>query len=216
MEQILIQLFETFGMAFVAVFVIVDPFAVVPVYLAMTQNETPASRTATRRKATILAFVILSVFALTGMGVFNIFGITLPAFQIAGGILLLFLGLNQLNARRTRMREEEQQEGMEKEDIWVFPLGMPLLAGPGAISTVVLLASKSKNALDLAALIAAIFAALLVSLITLRGAPVLFRVLGKTGINLLTRIMGIILTANSVQFILNGVTGYLKQLNFIQ
>lgn len=209
------QLFETFGMAFVAVFVIVDPFAVVPVYLAMTQNETPASRVATRRKATMLAFFILSVFALTGMGVFNIFGITLPAFQIAGGILLLFLGLNQLNARRTRVREEEQKEGMEKEDIWVFPLGMPLLAGPGAISTVVLLASKSKSYLDLIALIAAIFAALLLSLITLRAAPVLFRVLGRTGINLLTRIMGIILTANSVQFILNGVTGYLKQMHII-
>lgn len=208
-------LFNAFIAYFVAVFVIIDPFAVVPVYLALTENETMQVRRNTRRKATMVAFGILAVFALSGMGIFNFFGITLPAFQIAGGILLLSLGINQLNATRQRVQDDEKREGIEKEDVSVFPLGMPLLAGPGAISTVVLLSSNVKGASESAMLITAIFAALVASLFVLQAAPMLFRVLGQTGINLLTRIMGIILTAIAIQFMLNGISGYLKILKII-
>jgi multiple antibiotic resistance protein len=141
------------------------------------------------------------------MGIFRIFGITLPAFQIAGGILLLLLGIAQLNSSRSRVQPEEQYEGMARDDISVFPLGMPLLAGPGAISTVVLFASEARGIGQMTGLLVAIAGALVASHLTLKGAPLLYKVLGRTGLNLLTRIMGVILTAVAVQFILNGILG---------
>lgn len=190
---------------FIAVFVIVDPFAMVPVYLILTERYTADAVVYTRRKATLVAFGILATFGVTGLSVFNLFGITLPAFQIAGGILLLILGIAQLNATRTRVKPEETNEGMDREDISVFPLGTPLLAGPGAISTVVLYSSQMKGVTGTVQLILAITLALLCSFLVLKGAHLLYRVLGRTGLNLLTRIMGLILTAVAVQFIINGV-----------
>lgn len=197
------------GASFIAVFVIVDPFAVLPVYLTMTEAYTERDRQVTRRKATAVGTGILVVFALTGMGIFNIFGITLPAFQIAGGILLLSLGIDQLKSNRSRMREDEKKEIMEKADISVFPLGTPLLAGPGAISTVVLLASKATGWVDISILVISIVLVLIATHMMLRGAFYIYRVLGKTGLNLLTRLMAIILTAIAIQFVLNGLKGYI-------
>lgn len=212
MNQSFLEYWEFFSAAFLAIFVILDPFAVVPNFLLFTSNETPAARRSTRIKATTLAFFILAVFALTGMKIFNIFSITLPAFQIAGGILLLLNGINQLMGTRTRVRDDEKKEGIEKEDVWIFPLGMPLIAGPGSISTVILLSSGTRNYVDLAILVLAIGVAVFLCSVVLRGAPVLQRVLGKTGLNLLTRIMGILLTAIAIQFMMNGVTTFAKQL----
>ena len=203
MIQHLLFTFNTF----VAIFVIVDPFAVVPIYLSLTEGYSPAALRQTRHKATKIALAILSTFGLTGMGIFRIFGITLPAFQIAGGILLLLLGIAQLNSSRSRVQPEEQYEGMARDDISVFPLGMPLLAGPGAISTVVLFASEARGIGQMTGLLVAIAGALGASHLTLKGAPLLYKVLGRTGLNLLTRIMGVILTAVAVQFILNGILG---------
>src|SRR5436190_788689 len=125
----------------VALFVIVDPFAVVPVYLTLTERFTHPERRTIRRKASVVATGILVTFALTGLGIFNLFGITLPAFQIAGGILMLMLGTAQLGANRARVKPEEREEGLERDDISIFPLATPLIAGPGSISTVVLYAA---------------------------------------------------------------------------
>lgn len=193
---------------------IVDPFAVIPVFLSLTERYTVEERTRTRRKATLVAFGILVVFAMTGMTVFRMFGITLPAFQIAGGILLLLLGIAQLNNNRPRVKQEEQDEGLAKDSVAVFPLGTPLLAGPGAISTVVLLSTQSHGPLKRVYLFVAIVVALLMCHIVLKMAPYLQRILGRTGLNLLTRIMGLILTAVAVQFILNGIQGVLGQFGF--
>lgn len=212
MNYSFLEYWEFFSAAFVAIFVIVDPFAVVPNFLLFTSNETPEARRSTRIKATTLAFFLLVVFAITGMKIFNIFSITLPAFQIAGGILLLLSGINQLMGTRTRVRDDEKKEGIEKEDVWIFPLGMPLIAGPGAISTVILLSSQARDYMDLVILILAIGAATYLCSLTLQGAPMLQRVLGRTGLNLLTRIMGIILTAIAIQFMMNGITTFAKQL----
>jgi len=197
----------------VAVFVIVDPFAVVPVYLLFTERNTPVERRNIRRKASLVALGILLVFAISGMAVFRMFGITLPAFQIAGGILLLLLGIAQLNSKRDRVRAEEREEGIQKDDVSVFPLGTPLLAGPGAISTVVLMSTEASAApMRKLELLLAILIALVMCHVVLKGAPMLLRVLGRTGLNLLTRIMGIILTAVAVQFILNGLTSVVQML----
>lgn len=200
---------------FVAVFVIVDPFAVVPVYLTLTERFSPEGIRVTRRKASLVALGVLSLFALTGLSVFNIFGITLPAFQIAGGILLLLLGISQLNNNRARVKPEETSEGLERDDVSVFPIGTPLLAGPGAISTTVLLSTQAHGWLRVTGLMLAILAAMFCAYLVLKAAPALFRILGKTGLNLLTRIMGLILSAIAVQHVINGLTGVLKDLKIL-
>ena len=197
---------------FIAVFVIVDPFAMVPVYLSLTARYTPHEVDMVRRRASYIACSILLLFAVSGLSIFRVFGITLPAFQIAGGILLLLLGISQLNNTRMRVQPEETTEGMERDDISVFPLGTPLLAGPGAISTVVLLSSQTRGVLRVAELLIAVAAAMLASYFVLRSAHLLLKVLGRTGLNLFTRLMGLILTAISIQFMINGVTGLLHSL----
>jgi multiple antibiotic resistance protein len=211
MLQELARAFSTF----VAIFTIVDPFAVVPVYLTLTDRFAVEAIVRTRRRAALVAMGILSTFAITGLSIFKIFSITLPAFQVAGGILLLLLAIAQLSANRTRIKPEEQSESMSQEDVSVFPIGTPLLAGPGAISTVVLYASEAKTWLQLVLLVVAIGGAMGASYLVLKAAHPLLRVLGKTGLNLLTRIMGLILAAVAVQFIINGIAGALRAMHLI-
>lgn len=199
------EMIGSFASTFVAVFVIVDPFAVIPVYLTITERFPKRQRVAVCQRATLIATALLLVFGLSGMWLFDLFGITLTAFKIAGGILLLNLGVAQLSAERQRVRPEEESESQEREDVSVFPLGTPLLAGPGAISTVVLLSSRAKSISDYLVMGGAIICTMAVSYWMLRGAHYLFALLGRTGLNLLTRIMGILLTAIAVQFVVNGI-----------
>jgi multiple antibiotic resistance protein len=197
---------------FVSIFVIVDPFAVIPVYLGLTDRFTTESLVRIRRKATFVACCILLFFAITGMSLFNFFGTTLPAFQIAGGLLLFKFGIEQLGANRTRVKEEERDESLHREDISIFPLATPLLAGPGAISTVVLQSSKAKSTASLLTLSLAIILAVIACNLVLKLGPLLFRLIGTTGLNLLTRLMGLILTAVAVQFVINGITSVIHEI----
>ncbi|MEN9811129.1 MAG: hypothetical protein RLZZ488_2696 [Pseudomonadota bacterium] len=199
--------------SFVSIFVIVDPFAVIPVYLGLTDRFSPAALVRIRRKATLVACCILIFFAVTGMSLFNFFGTTLPAFQIAGGLLLFKFGIEQLGANRTRVKEEERDESLHREDISIFPLATPLLAGPGAISTVVLQSSKAKSTPSLLMLCVAIVLAVALCNVVLKLGPLLFKVIGTTGLNLLTRLMGLILTAVAVQFIINGLTTVVHEIS---
>jgi multiple antibiotic resistance protein len=197
--------FNLFLNVFVGIFVIVDPFAMVPVYLSMTERFSNAERKQTRRRATTVASVILVLFSVAGTAIFAFFGITLAAFQIAGGILMLLLGIAQLNATRSRVRENETEEIMTKDDVSIFPLATPLLAGPGAISTAILYSSKGHGTMHMATNIGAIVAVMFVSHLILKFSPVVYKILGQTGLNVLTRVMGVILTAIAVQFIINGL-----------
>lgn len=190
---------------FVGLFVMIDPFAVLPVYLSLSDRFSKAEKQKTRRKATLIAFGIICAFTATGLGIFKVFGITLPAFQIAGGLLLLRIGIDQLNHNRERLIDEEENESSEKSDISVFPLALPLLAGPGAISTVVLYSSQATTKESMISLYLAIFLVFVSTYLILKSAPIINRFLGHTGLNLLTRLMGIILTAIGVQFIINGI-----------
>lgn len=192
---------EFFGSAFIAIFAITDPFAVVPVYLTLTETYKDCEKKLARRKATLISVVLLMTFAISGMTLFNLFGITLPAFQIAGGLLLLSLGIQQLGANRDRVKKEEEIEGLERDDISVFPLATPLLAGPGSISTVVLISSKAASWWQVAIILLAIVLTLFVSYLILKASPLLFKLLGTTGLNLLTRLMAIVLTAIAIQFL---------------
>ena len=190
--------------AFVTIFFIVDPFAAVPVFLTLTEKYNAHDRMFVVRKASIYALGILIFFALTGMQFFAVFGITLPAFQIAGGLLLLTVGMGQLNTVKKKVSPEEQSESLHRDDITIFPLTTPLLAGPGAISTVILFASNANSWLRTAELIVALSLCMLTSFGVLMASRFLNRFLGKTGLNILSRIMGIVLTAMAVQFMLNG------------
>jgi len=192
--------------AFVTLLFIIDPFALVPVYLTLTERFSTPDLAVIRRKAILIAFAMLVLFSLAGMRVFALFGITLPAFQIAGGLLLLTIGISQVNANRRKVNSDEEGESHDKDDISVFPLATPLLAGPGAISTVILYATEAGSHLRIVELLAAITGCMAVSYAVLLASPGLLRFLGKTGLNLLSRIMGLVLTAVAVQFILNGVT----------
>ena len=191
--------------AFITLLFIIDPFAIIPVYLAVSGHFSPAGRQHVRRKATAVALSLLIAMALLGTKIFEMFGITMPAFQIAGGLLLLLIGVAQLNDSRTNLPAAGAEEAKARDDISVFPLATPLLAGPGAISTVILLATKASTWWRLLGLLAAITACILVTYAALGAAARVERLLGRTGMNLLSRVMGIVLTAVAVQFILNGL-----------
>jgi len=198
--------------AFVAVFVIVDPFGTIPIYLTLTRHLTEDQRNKARRKGTFIAAAILCTFAIAGTNVFKIFSITPHAFRIAGGILLLSLGFKQLSAAHDRVKKEEELEGLGADDISVFPLATPLLAGPGAMSTVALYATSATSVALTIALLTAIVASFVATGLILRLAPALYKILGQTGLNLFTRLMGIILTSIAVQFIIDGVVGAYQSL----
>ncbi|HEY7682142.1 MAG TPA: MarC family protein [Gemmatimonadales bacterium] len=191
---------------FTSVLFIVDPLAAVPAYLVITQNETPEHRRRTALRACCSMALLLVLFAAAGGLIFRILGITLPAFRIAGGLILWLVALDMLRAQRsTQETREELAEGETKEDVALTPLAIPILAGPGAISTVMVLAGQAGTVADSAVVYCAIALTALVSYFTLRLGEQLLHFLGRTGIRVLTRIMGLLLAAVATQFILTGI-----------
>jgi multiple antibiotic resistance protein len=208
---------ELFGfalLAFSSLFVMVDPVAAVPVYLSSTASYTPEHRAAVLRRAIATAFVVLTGFGLLGTWIFTFFGITTEAFRITGGIILFGIGWEMLQARRSRTRttQEEEAEGEHKEDIGIIPLGIPLLAGPGAITTVITLLAQADDSLQRLAVYAAIVLVLLVSWAVLAVAPRVVQRLGTTGMNVIERIMGLIVMVIGVQFVVDGIEEVVVQL----
>jgi multiple antibiotic resistance protein len=191
---------------FTSVLFIVDPVAAIPTYLVITQQESPLERRRTARRACIAMTVLLVVFAASGTMLFQAFGITLPAFRTAGGLILWFVAMDMLHGeRRTQEGRDEVYEGQIKEDVALTPLAIPMLAGPGAISTAIVVAGQAHGALQTVVVYASIVLTGFISYLSLRlGEPLLGR-LGKTGIRVVTRIMGLILAAVAVQFVLSGV-----------
>lgn len=189
-----------------AVLFIVDPIAVVPTYLVITRDETADERRSTARRACFAMTLLLILFAATGTLLFRAVGITLPAFRTAGGLILWFVAMDMLRGeRRTQEGRDEVIEGRAKEDVALTPLAIPMLAGPGAISTVIVLSSEARGAAHTLIVYGAIVVTGLVSFVALRlGEPLLGR-LGKTGIRVVTRVMGLLLAAVAVQFVLSGV-----------
>lgn len=196
---------------FTSILFIVDPVAAVPAYLVITQDETPGGRRRTALRACVAMTVLLMVFAATGTLIFRAFGITLPAFRTAGGLILWFSAMEMLRGERpSREGRVEIQEAQEKEDVALVPLAIPLLAGPGAISTIVVLAGQAHEPPHVLTLYAAILVTGIVSYLTLRLGEPLLRRLGKTGIRVITRIMGLLLAAVAVQFVFTGVKEALR------
>jgi multiple antibiotic resistance protein len=201
------HLLQELLLVFTSVLFIVDPFAVIPSFLAMTERDTPATRRVLARRGAWTAAITLTLFALAGSLIFKVFGITIGAFKIAGGVLIGLNALDMVQARRSQQRETpaETAEGIEKEDIGILPLGVPMLAGPGAISTVMVLALGSKSPITTAALYVSIALTATVSFVTLAAASHVERRLGQTGMRILTRLMGLVLCAIAAQFIIDGI-----------
>ena len=192
---------------FTSVFFIVDPFAVIPTFLAMTARDTPPQRRVLARRGAWTCAITLMLFALGGSLIFKIFGITIGAFKIAGGVLIGLNALDMVQARRSQQRETavETAEGIQKDDIGIMPLGVPMLAGPGAISTVMVLALGAKSVAATVTVYVSILLTSVLTYVVLSAASMVERRLGQTGMRILTRLMGLVLCAIAVQFIIDGV-----------
>jgi multiple antibiotic resistance protein len=218
------QEFFRFGLAaFVTILVVVDPPGVVPIYVALTKDESPRRRRAILIRAVLIAFGVALFFLIAGRAVLSYLGVTVHAFSISGGILLFVAAMPMLFGQRGGLQAPEGRErgarstaddtqgdpAAASNDISVFPLAMPLLSGPGTIATILLLTSQAGGDLGkLAAIGIAIAIVFLVSFVSLYLAARLIRLVGEGGVHIATRVMGIVLAALAVQYILNGITGY--------
>jgi multiple antibiotic resistance protein len=193
--------------AFTSIFFLVDPFAAIPAFLVMTSDSVGTRRRRMALRAAWTCFTVLAVFSIAGNFIFSLFGITLPAFKIAGGVILGLIGLDMVQARRSPTKETpgDTEESLEKEDVGIIPLGIPMLAGPGSISTVMVLVSQSADWKHKAIIFSTILLTSAISFAVLAAADRVRSFLGDTGIRILTRMMGLLLTAIAVQFILNGL-----------
>jgi multiple antibiotic resistance protein len=200
-----------FVAALATIFSVIDPVGISPLFIALTPELDRQQRNAVMRRATLVASVILFVFAFAGRYLLTALGITSPAFSIAGGILLLLISIDMLFARTSRTKEtpEEGMEALMGTDISVFPLAIPIVAGPGAIATVVLYMSQAGTDVSrVISVLAALAISLLAVYLSMRLSGVVLVVLRETGVHVVGRVMGILLAALAVQFILNGIGAY--------
>lgn len=193
---------STFGV----IFAIVDPFGYVPVFLSMTAKDNEVTRKKMLLRACIAAFIVLSVSAVIGGPVLHLLGISVPALQISGGMLLLVISFEMLKVLPVseKLTPHEENEGIKKEDISIIPLAIPMLSGPASIATVIVLTSKAESRLIYPAIVVSSFVTLSFTYWILRFASPILKVIGVTGLNVMTRIMGLLLCAMGVQFIING------------
>jgi multiple antibiotic resistance protein len=196
--------FEALVTTFVTLFVVIDPIAVAPLFVALTQDMTDAMRRRIALRAILVAFGLLAAFGIAGKALLAGIGIGLPAFRISGGLLLFLMAVDMLFERRTERREKRAAE--EGPDPSVFPLATPLIAGPGALATMILLtAQHAGNRTAQVEVHLVMVAVLAVTYVLFRAGGLIERLLGHTGIGVLTRLFGILLAALSVQFVLDGL-----------
>jgi multiple antibiotic resistance protein len=196
--------------AFTALLIIIDPPGLAPVFIALTQGMTAAQRRAIAIRACLVAGSLMLVFLFLGEAVLGFIGISMDAFRIAGGILLFLTALDMLFQRRQARRADNAAEGQaeHQDDPSVFPLALPLIVGPGAITTIILLAGNATSAADFGAIAGVLMAVLLITFLAFLAAPGIERALGKTGLNIVTRVLGMLLAALAVQFVLDGLRGF--------
>jgi multiple antibiotic resistance protein len=192
--------------AFATLFVVIDPPGLVPLFIALTRGMGPENRKAMALRACIIATALLLLFGVAGESILTFIGISMPAFRIAGGILLFLTALDMLFERRTQRREGQQAEA--DHDPSVFPLATPLIAGPGAIATMILLVGEAGPGwAGTFAILGLLVAMMLVTYAFLLASPPMERMLGRTGTIVITRLLGMLLAALSVQFVIDGVRG---------
>ena len=193
-------------------FTLINPIGIAPILIVMTDRFPKNSKVNIAKKGTLTAFFTLILFSILGSMIFSFFGITIEAFQIMGGILFFRNGMRMLDSKigRSRTTPAEQEESLESDDIAFSPIGIPLIAGPGAITATMLLSSQTPKIYSYLTLFMSIFIVLFVVYIILRNGDYLLNVLGTTGMRIIQRLMGLILMVIAVQFVINGVISTLK------
>ena len=193
--------------AFISILFLVDPPGTVPAFISLTAKHTPEKRRKTVLVASLTTTLTLAGFAAIGNYIFRVLGLTLPAFQIAGGLILFLVALDMIRAQRqTQEDPEEMKESEEAADVAVAPLAIPMLAGPAALSTVAVLMAQAQNAGEVSLVFLAIALTGIITYVTLRLAEPIQRRLGTTGIHILGRVLGLVLAGIAVQFVLNGLS----------
>ncbi len=204
---------ELFISAFAILFVIIDPPGCAPIFATLTQGTTRKHQNTMAMKSVFVAAIILFGFAYAGEFVFDKLGISLDALRIAGGIMLFMIGLNMVFEKRTEKRETRAEEVLEEasdpEDISVFPMGIPMIAGPGTMASILLLKKETTNFAQEASVLLALGAVLLITLLSFFIAGPLLKFLGKSFTEVLTRVLGVLLATLAVQFVIDGVQGAL-------
>nr|WP_097030373.1 MarC family protein [Cereibacter ovatus] len=193
--------------AFATLFVVIDPLGLVPLFIALTPGMTRERRLAIGIRACLVAAGVLTLFGLVGEAALNFIGISMPAFRIAGGILLFLTALDMLFERRTQRREGQTAAEPHDHDPSVFPLGIPLMAGPGAIASMILLVGSAGDWTGTLAVHLVMLATILTAFLLFLVASPLERLLGRTGTLVITRLLGMLLAALSVQFVIDGIRG---------
>lgn len=193
-----------------SLFSVVNPFATMPVFLSLVEGQSHADKNRTARKASVYMFFVLIIFLLAGTYILSFFGISLPGIQIAGGLVILRAGFSMLSPDNDgrKLTKKDQEAAKEKEDISFSPLAMPLLSGPGSIAVVIGFGSDAQGVTDFAVHGVAVFLTAVSALLVLRVAPFLVKYIGKTGMTVITRMMGFIVLAIGVQFIINGISKF--------
>ncbi|MFT5787870.1 MAG: multiple antibiotic resistance protein [Ascidiaceihabitans sp.] len=194
--------------AFVTMFVVIDPIGLAPLFVALTQGMSASARRKIAFRSCGIAILLLIMFALLGEAVLEFIGISMPAFRIAGGILLFITALDMLFERRTKRREDQAEDEDNSDDPSVFPLAIPLIAGPGAIASVILLTGQRPGAEGLAMVLGVTAAVVILVMLLFLASGLLEKALGKTGITVVTRLLGMLLAALSVQFVLDGLRDF--------
>ncbi len=198
---------EFFILCVSSLFTVVDPLGNVPIFISMTQDYSPKERNIISLKAIFFSFIVLILFALLGEFIFSFYNITIHSFRIAGGLLLFKISLDMLESKRSRTKTtpKEEKEAEEKDAIAFTPLAIPLIAGPGSIATVMILASESNSNNDNFAIFFALTLVLLITLLIFRISDIISKRLGRSGLRIMKRLMGLILMVISIEFILKGV-----------
>jgi multiple antibiotic resistance protein len=188
-------------LALSSIFFLVDPFAALPTFLAITEGSDAVRRRRIARKGALTTLIVLAAFAFAGEAIFRVLGITLPAFEIAGGVILMLIGLDMLQARRSATQEVvgDTEAAAQKEDAGIVPLGVPMLAGPGV------LVGQAQTRWQMAAILIAIAITAMACYLILGHSDKVVRLLGDTGIRILVRVMGLLLVALAAQYFVNGL-----------
>jgi multiple antibiotic resistance protein len=193
--------------SFTSLFSVANPIAAMPVFLSLTEGETDDEKKTTARKASIYMFCVLIVFLLAGTYILSFFGISLPGIRIAGGLVIIRAGYSMMNPETggRKLSDEDREAAKEKEDISFSPLAMPLLSGPGSIAVVIGFGSQATGIIDFAVHSVAVLMTAFLAWGILRVAPSLTKYIGKSGMTVITRMMGFIALAIGVQFVINGI-----------
>ncbi len=202
--------FTTILLYFTSFFTLMNPIGTMPVFLTMTSDLSKKERRATAVKAVLTAAFVLILFAILGEYLFNFFGISVAGLKVVGGVLFFFIGYDMLNARLSRIKMTEEEAEKYADDISITPLGIPMIAGPGAITTAIVLMGEANDYTTKAMVIVSIVLVLIVVLLVFLGAVGITKFIGEKGNKIMMKLMGLIVMVIAVEFFFSGITPYIK------